>query len=130
MKKRIVTISAALFFVLSFFSNPCYAIKIGIQTDVDRIGIGASVETSLIDAYTNKTVTKFEAMKGYEIIPYKNTMAIASLKELAAIVLVKGLHPEADTVSESEQEGIPILSTAEEAFDITGKIYQLLHPCP
>ena len=61
---------------------------------------------------------------------HKNTMAIASLKELAAIVLVKGLHPEADTVSESEQEGIPILSTAEEAFDITGKIYQLLHPCP
>ncbi len=77
MKKRILTISAGLFFMLSAFQNPCYAIKIGLQTDVDRIGIGASLETSLIDANTNKTVTKFEAMKGYEIIPYKNTMAIA-----------------------------------------------------
>lgn len=58
-------------------ANPCYAIKIGIQTGVDKIGIGASAETSLIDANTNKTVMTFEAMKGYEIIPYKNTMAIA-----------------------------------------------------
>ena len=58
-------------------ANPCYAIKIGLQTGVDKIGIGASAETSLIDANTNKTVLTFEAMKGYEIIPYKNTMAIA-----------------------------------------------------
>ena len=77
MKKRIFTILAGVFCILSAFSSPCYAIKIGLQTEVDRIGIGASAETSLIDANTNKTVTKFEAMKGYEIIPYKNTMAIA-----------------------------------------------------
>ena len=70
--------SAAIVFMLSIpAANPCYAIKIGIQTGVDKIGIGASAETSLIDANTNKTVLTFEAMKGYEIIPYKNTMAIA-----------------------------------------------------
>lgn len=70
--------SAAIIFMLSIpAANPCYAIKIGIQTGVDKIGIGASAETSLIDANTNKTVMTFEAMKGYEIIPYKNTMAIA-----------------------------------------------------
>lgn len=74
--KRVI-ISVAIVFSLSMSINPCYAIKIGLQEGVDRIGIGASVETSLIDANTNKTVTKFEAMKGYEIIPYKNTMAIA-----------------------------------------------------
>lgn len=74
--KRVIFL-AAIVFSLSISINPCYAIKIGLQEGVDRIGIGASVETSLIDANTNKTVTKFEAMKGYEIIPYKNTMAIA-----------------------------------------------------
>ena len=64
--------SAAIVFMLSIpAANPCYAIKIGIQTGVDEIGIGASAETSLIDANTNKTVMTFEAMKGYEIIPYK-----------------------------------------------------------
>ncbi|HAC95447.1 MAG TPA: serine kinase, partial [Odoribacter splanchnicus] len=48
------------------------------------------------------------------------------LKELAAIVLVKGYRPEEDTVSESEAEGIPILSTSRQTFEMTGEIYELL----
>ena len=63
--------------MLAGTASPCYAIKIGLVTNGDHIGVGASSETSLIDANTNKTVTKLEAMKGYKIIPYKNTMAIA-----------------------------------------------------
>jgi serine kinase of HPr protein (carbohydrate metabolism regulator) len=58
---------------------------------------------------------------------HKNVMAIASLKELSAIILVKGNQPEEDTVQQSESEGIPILGTDEEAFEISGKLYQLLH---
>ena len=53
-------------------------------------------------------------------------MAIASLKELAAIVLVKGFQPEEETMTESETEGIPILSTSKQTFEITGAIYELL----
>ena len=56
--------------------NPSYAIKIGLQTDAKWVGIGSSHATSLIDANTNKTVMKIDAMKGYELVPYKNTMAI------------------------------------------------------
>ena len=55
---------------------PSHAIKIGIITNASRIGVGSSKETSIIDANTNKTVCKIDAMKGYEIIPYKNKMAI------------------------------------------------------
>ncbi len=57
---------------------------------------------------------------------HKNIMAIASLKELAAIVLVKGFQPEEETMTESETEGIPILSTSKQTFEITGAIYELL----
>ncbi len=56
-----------------------------------------------------------------------NVMAIASLKELAAIILVKGLEPEANTLQQSNNEGIPILGTNLQAFEITGKLYQLLN---
>jgi predicted transcriptional regulator len=55
-------------------------------------------------------------------------MAIASLKELSAIVLVKGFEPEPDCLLQSNIEGIPILGTEDESFEITGKIYNLLHP--
>jgi predicted transcriptional regulator len=58
---------------------------------------------------------------------HKNIMAIASLKDIAAIVLVKGYKPDEDTIEQSENEGIPVLSTKEEAFEITGKIYQLIN---
>ena len=56
---------------------------------------------------------------------HKNIMAIASLKELAAVILVKGYEPEADAAAQSK-EGIPILSSEEEAFELTGKLYKLI----
>ena len=58
---------------------------------------------------------------------HKNVMAIASLKELAAVILVKGQSASEDTLNQSNEEGIPFLSTEEETFDTAGKIYQLLH---
>lgn len=57
---------------------------------------------------------------------HKNVMAIASLKELAAIILVKGYEPEEETRIESEKENIPILSTSQQTFEVTGEIYELL----
>jgi serine kinase of HPr protein (carbohydrate metabolism regulator) len=58
---------------------------------------------------------------------HKNVMAIASLKELAAVIVVKGLKPEADMLEHAGIEGIAVLGTTEEAFEISGKIYNLLN---
>lgn len=58
---------------------------------------------------------------------HKNVMAIASLKELAAVILVKGQSASDDTLEQSNDEGIPFLSTDEETFDIAGKIYMMLN---
>ena len=41
---------------------------------------------------------------------HKNVIAIASLKELAAIVLVKGNKPEEDMLEQAKEEGIPVLT--------------------
>lgn len=57
---------------------------------------------------------------------HKNVMAISSLKELAAIILVKGIKPETDTAEQSNQEQIPILGTHLDTFEITGQLYKLL----
>ena len=73
---RKICLLVLIFVFTIFVPNPANAIKIGLQTGVDRIGVGSSNATSLIDANTNKTVVKLDAMKGYEIVPYKNTMAI------------------------------------------------------
>lgn len=73
---RKISLVFIIFVLAIFIPNPANAIKIGLQTGVDRIGVGSSNATSLIDANTNRTIVKIDAMKGYEIVPYKNTMAI------------------------------------------------------
>ena len=58
---------------------------------------------------------------------HKNVMAIASLKELACVILVKGQTAADETLEQSNEEGIPFLSTPMETFETAGKVYQLLN---
>lgn len=58
---------------------------------------------------------------------HQNVMAIASLKDLAAVILVKGFEPDDDTLEHSNEEGIPILGTHLGTFEITGKLYDVLN---
>ena len=57
---------------------------------------------------------------------HKNVMAIASLKELACVILVKGQTATEETLEQSNEEGIPFLSTTMETFETAGKIYELI----
>jgi len=57
---------------------------------------------------------------------HQNVMAVASLKDLAAVILVKGFSPDEDTVAHSNTEDIPVLGTHLSTFELAGKLYQLL----
>jgi predicted transcriptional regulator len=57
---------------------------------------------------------------------HRNIIAIAALKELAAVIIPSDEKPGDDTVSQSDVEGIPILGTGMAAFEINGKLYDLL----
>ena len=74
MKKIILLVS--IFCLNLVFASPCSAIKIGLQTEVETAGVGTSVSGKIIDANTNHTICDLDAMKGYEIRPYHNLMAI------------------------------------------------------
>ena len=54
-----------------------------------------------------------------------NIVAVASLKEIAAIILVNGRQPEEATLKKAKQENIPILLTELPTFEIVGKLYEL-----
>jgi len=59
---------------------------------------------------------------------HQNIVAVASLKDLAGIILIQGSEPTPDTAAKAGAEGIPILVTDLPAFEIVGRIYQLIHP--
>lgn len=56
---------------------------------------------------------------------HQNVMAIASLKDLAAVILVNGLEPHENTVRHSNDENIPVLGTNLSTFEITGKLFHI-----
>lgn len=68
----------AVFFIITliFFIQPCFAIKIGLQTDVNKTFIGASTQAEIIDCKTNKLIFVMDKMKGYEFKPYRGIIAI------------------------------------------------------
>ena len=58
---------------------------------------------------------------------HENTAAVAGMKSLAGVILGQGREPEQDTVEKAGKEGIPILVTKMPAFEIAGKLYNILN---
>ena len=65
-----------LIITLIFFTQPSFAIKIGLQTDVNRTYIGSSTKAEIIDCHTNKLIYVMDAMQGHEFKPHKDYIAI------------------------------------------------------
>jgi hypothetical protein len=54
-----------------------------------------------------------------------NTIAVATLKEIAAIIIVMNKEIDKDMLEKAEAEKITILKTSMTAYQISGKIYEL-----
>lgn len=57
---------------------------------------------------------------------HKNVAAIASLKDLAAIILVKDFKPDDDMLAKAQEDDIPVLGTDKQTFEISGKVFNSL----
>jgi predicted transcriptional regulator len=57
---------------------------------------------------------------------HKNVMAVSSLREVAAVLLVNNFKAESDMLEQADEEEIPVLSTDLSTFEITGRLYNLL----
>ena len=54
---------------------------------------------------------------------HQNIVGVASLKNLAAIIIINGRQPEEDTIEKAENEGIPIMVSKISAFELVGRLY-------
>jgi predicted transcriptional regulator len=92
------------------------------EAGLDREVTGGYVSDLLSDVMGNAE----EGDVWVTLQTHQNVMAIASLKDLAAVVVVKGFEPEEDTAKHSNEEGIPVLGTHMDTFRITGLLYNEL----
>lgn len=93
------------------------------EKGLDRIATGGYVSDLLSDVMGNSK----EGQIWITLQTHKNVMAIASLRDLAAVILINGFKPDADTAAQSEIENIPIIGTKATAFEIAGKLYELIN---
>jgi serine kinase of HPr protein (carbohydrate metabolism regulator) len=57
---------------------------------------------------------------------HQNTIAVARLKDLAGIIIVNNREPDEDTLKKANEENVPVLCSQEMAFEISGKLYELI----
>jgi predicted transcriptional regulator len=57
---------------------------------------------------------------------HQNIIAVASLKDLAGIIIVKGQIPDTETINKSNSENIMLLLTNLDTFTIAGRLYELM----
>ncbi|MGE0089877.1 MAG: DRTGG domain-containing protein [Bacteroidales bacterium] len=92
------------------------------NSGVNREVTGGYVSDLLSDVMGNSK----EGQIWITLQTHKNVIAIASLKDLAAVIMVKGFMPDEDTVEHSNQEGVPILVTNMNTFEVAGKLYEIV----
>jgi predicted transcriptional regulator len=56
-----------------------------------------------------------------------NVVAVATMTHLSGIIIVNGRSPDSETLKKASSERIPLLLTKKSAFEVAGKLYQILH---
>jgi predicted transcriptional regulator len=89
---------------------------------LDREVVGGYVSDLLSDVMGNAN----EGEVWITLQSHLNVVAIASLKELAAIILINGIVPDEVVVAKAEEEQVPLLVSSDPAFVVAGELYQIL----
>ncbi len=56
---------------------------------------------------------------------HNNIIAVAALLDLSAIIITEGATPDPNTIKKANDEGVNVLRTAENSFQVVGKLWEL-----
>ena len=101
-------------------------LELSVKCRPDRLGdtvTGGYVGDLLSDVMANSVAGHLWITRQ----THQNIIAVASLKDHAAIIIVQGAGPDADTLEKATAEGIPVLVSPLQAFELAGKIYGILN---
>jgi hypothetical protein len=91
------------------------------QTHLDREVTGGYASDLLSDVLANSQ----EGNVWITLQIHQNVVGVASMKDLAGIILVNNREPEQETLEKAEAERIPIMITGMPTFELVGKLYNL-----
>lgn len=56
---------------------------------------------------------------------HMNVVAVASLREVAAVIITEGAQPEADVLAKATEQGVILLSTSAPSYEVVGKLWEM-----
>jgi len=56
---------------------------------------------------------------------HHNVVAIATLRDLAGVIIVNGKRPDGDVIEKADAEGVPLLLTPRSAYETAGMLFRL-----
>ena len=91
----------------------------------------AGLDAEISGGYTSDLLSDVmghmeEGMLWITMQTHQNIVAVSTLKDAAAVLIVNGTSPDEETLQKGKDEDIPLLGTSLSAFVISGKVYQLL----
>jgi hypothetical protein len=110
--------------------------KMNLETIVKELSLDVvcapeNLKNNVTGGYTGDLLSDVIAnsREGYIWITrqvHQNIVAVASLKDHAGIILINSCQPTKETMEKASQEKIPLMVSDLPAFELTGKIYNLL----
>ena len=101
------------------------ALQLRVKSGRDRLGVevrGGYVGDLLSDVMANSREGDLWITRQI----HQNIVAVASLKELAGIIISNGRAPEGDTVEKAEREGVAVMVSGLTSFELAGRTHELL----
>ncbi len=56
---------------------------------------------------------------------HANIVAVAALLDLAAIIITEDAQPDSNTVQKANEEGVVLLSTPRQSFEVVGRLWEM-----
>ena len=100
-------------------------LQLSVKCRPDRLGAevtGGFVGDLLSDVIANSAAGNLWITRQ----THQNIIAVASLKDLAGIIIAQGAEPDVGTLEKAAAEAIPVMVSGLQAFELVGRIYRLL----
>lgn len=104
--------------------------EIAQNLNLDLLSKNSSLDKEIVYGYASDLLSDVLANAKKDSIwvtlqIHQNIIGVASLKELAGIIIINGRTPEDETIKKAEEEKIPLFVSKLTSFELIGRLYQL-----
>lgn len=101
--------------------------SLGLEVLTAGTNLDAEVTTGYVSDLLSDVIANVEEGSVWITIQrHINILGVAKLKEVAAIIVPRGLQVENEVIEKAVQEDITILRSRENSFEISGRLYNVL----